>query len=894
MFPEARSPSDNELEALPLFAHDDDGAHFTLLQERAAGRQHRGAAPAGVVCPSPVQVLLFCCLVGLAFIAGRYSSAADPAATVITQRQAFNRTVSSHTLATPPATTMTAPALAASLPACIPAPLVCEGRIRPFNMTPFSLPFNPREVSLVEEQELWPLAKVPERYAALAQRARVPQLFGVPAPYCQEWTALDNTVTQQQAPPPLPSHSNRSTVGLALRPISSATLPFPCIHPSGSKVAHIVATVVTFCGRQNVTIPRIRDGWGSWLQHIYYASATPQLGLINLHVPHSDRWARSSMEEMHALKSLVDLHPGAPWYMKSDDDAWVHVPRVVRMLARFDPDQPWYIGNQLRFATHKIPGSEQIIQQLSYCAGGTGYYLSRAAMALIYPHLLSPILSCCSDVQVGWLTHEYGGFGCTNVPGIVGGPIDDINKPAISYHYVTPPQQTFLNEHRYPIDKMRETEFKRTDMTIKHVQTTTPVYSTLRQWVSAELAVAFPLPVPRTRVPVAASVQSQMLGHLASLAVSRDAVLSVYVSSEYRAFGYILRRSYRLTAPRWVPPKGFDCPRPRDGTCSFMDARSAARACDGIAACRGFTCERGVGDCRLYVGPLHHEFTHSFESYYRNSTDVVLADLPTLLSLDLSARAMTPGALAASDFNFSAPCSALHKCVFAFALYGNNPRYTNGTMENLRLAARLFPQWACRVYHDDTVTPTVLAQLRRLGAELSPVHASGATGGGMFWRFSIASDPTVHRFVIADGDSRLHARQQAAIAEWMDSGFSIHIMRDHPAHARPINGGMWGGVRGALSGMSRLIANWSAVPESGYGADQDFLGLRVWPLVEFDQMAHDSYSCERFRNSRGFPTPRPDNFMHVGQVVRTHTTQHTHTTHKNTQTSSDTRTSMHR
>ena len=38
------------------------------------------------------------------------------------------------------------------------------------------------------------------------------------------------------------------------------------------------------------------------------------------------------------------------------------------------------------------------------------------------------------------------------------------------------------------------------------------------------------------------------------------------------------------------------------------------------------------------------------------------------------------------------------------------------------------------------------------------------------------------------------------------------------------------------------------------------------PLLEPELLAHDSYSCELFPGSRPFPTRRPADFQHVGQV----------------------------
>ena len=47
-------------------------------------------------------------------------------------------------------------------------------------------------------------------------------------------------------------------------------------------------------------------------------------------------------------------------------------------------------------------------------------------------------------------------------------------------------------------------------------------------------------------------------------------------------------------------------------------------------------------------------------------------------------------------------------------------------------------------------------------------------------------------FLSRDLDSRLNAREAAAVAEFLQSGAGVHIMRDHPAHAAVMMGGMWG------------------------------------------------------------------------------------------------------
>merc|ERR1712203_1143619 len=100
----------------------------------------------------------------------------------------------------------------------------------------------------------------------------------------------------------------------------------------------------------------------------------------------------------------------------------------------------------------------------------------------------------------------------------------------------------------------------------------------------------------------------------------------------------------------------------------------------------------------------------------------------------------------------------------------------------------------------------------------------------MFWRFLVAADATVDRYIVRDSDSRLNPRERLAVEEWILPGLKIHSIRDHPNHDRPLNGGMWGGVRGVVTDMAALVSQWSN--RDRYMGDLDFLNQKVWPRTE--------------------------------------------------------------
>lgn len=202
--------------------------------------------------------------------------------------------------------------------------------------------------------------------------------------------------------------------------------------------------------------------------------------------------------------------------------------------------------------------------------------------------------------------------------------------------------------------------------------------------------------------------------------------------------------------------------------------------------------------------------------------------------------------------------------VVSFSLYGTSPRYTVGALENARLMADYYTGWEMWVYHDESVPDHVLSDLRR-HACVRLINMQGhALKSRMSWRFLVASEPTVARYVVRDIDSRLSAREAAAVAEWVGLGKRFHVMRDHPSHSNyAMSGGMWGGLSTAVPGMGALLAQRNLNDE--YLTDMDFLNRVVWPLAEKSVLQHDAFSCERFGGGVGFPLPRIA-WEHVGGV----------------------------
>lgn len=205
----------------------------------------------------------------------------------------------------------------------------------------------------------------------------------------------------------------------------------------------------------------------------------------------------------------------------------------------------------------------------------------------------------------------------------------------------------------------------------------------------------------------------------------------------------------------------------------------------------------------------------------------------------------------------------------SFSLYvrgGSGRKYLIGAERNVELAKQFYPDWKCVFWCDKSVPETSIQSLTKAGAivikQPAPVYPP------MFWRFLIADvgvmTPFVSRYLVRDADSRIGQREADACNQWIESRRPFWTARDHPAHARPINGGMWGAVAGCIPKMTALMDMFPHKDE--YHSDSEFLDKILWPLVKDKAFQHDSFSSKAYPGSFPFPTKRKDQKDFVGQV----------------------------
>jgi hypothetical protein len=206
--------------------------------------------------------------------------------------------------------------------------------------------------------------------------------------------------------------------------------------------------------------------------------------------------------------------------------------------------------------------------------------------------------------------------------------------------------------------------------------------------------------------------------------------------------------------------------------------------------------------------------------------------------------------------------------LITFSLFGDRPIYVEGAIENARLAREIYPGWVARFYVADDVSEDVIERLKSHGAEVI-VCKKKQSYDGLLWRFTPLMEDDVEVWVSRDCDSRLGVREKAAVDEWLESGKSLHVMRDAHNHTYPIMAGMFGvhntlfhtryGMRDLTHEprtikrfFRKLIGRRAATDVRDY--DQTLLRETLWKDALQDHICHDHWNNT---HPVGTPTTKP-------------------------------------
>ena len=186
---------------------------------------------------------------------------------------------------------------------------------------------------------------------------------------------------------------------------------------------------------------------------------------------------------------------------------------------------------------------------------------------------------------------------------------------------------------------------------------------------------------------------------------------------------------------------------------------------------------------------------------------------------------------------------ATEKLVFAFSLFGDKRKYTEGMVVNARQISARFPDARIQVYIADDVPADISVRLSNYpNVRLIPVKRLADTQNTLD-RFKALDDDDCDVLISRDTDSRVHDRDAACIEDFLASNKLLHIIRDHRCHGVRILAGMWGLRKKALTQpIQPMIQTWlsSHGNPTRYGCDQMFLAYVIYPAFVGRAMIHDA------------------------------------------------------
>jgi hypothetical protein len=186
--------------------------------------------------------------------------------------------------------------------------------------------------------------------------------------------------------------------------------------------------------------------------------------------------------------------------------------------------------------------------------------------------------------------------------------------------------------------------------------------------------------------------------------------------------------------------------------------------------------------------------------------------------------------------------------VISVSLFGSQKKYLIGSIKLADSVARRLHTWHLVFYVGQSVPLKHERILASKGATIirvgEPENLSASA-----WRFRAASLGEPGWVLFRDADSIVSRREASAIGQWVNSGLTGHLIRDHPFHSSPIMAGLWGLRPVSTKWFHYALENYSF--SDHYGSDQEFLAEHVYPRIVQQSLIHTSFHHHETQGQRG-------------------------------------------
>lgn len=198
----------------------------------------------------------------------------------------------------------------------------------------------------------------------------------------------------------------------------------------------------------------------------------------------------------------------------------------------------------------------------------------------------------------------------------------------------------------------------------------------------------------------------------------------------------------------------------------------------------------------------------------------------------------------------------------SFSLWGDDPKYLRGAIENVKRGREIYDGWIYRFYIAANLNGRPeINKLQELGAEVH-VCVGNPSREGLYWRMWPVFYAQHDIVAIRDADSRPSMRERSCVTEFEQSDAAAHTIRDHRCHTTAIMGGLWAcrpaRIKGLLPHLRqsfddrlrfvRTAPDSAGAPKHGHMqfSDQDWLQVAIYDsLPECEMLCHDDWKRAR-------------------------------------------------
>lgn len=183
--------------------------------------------------------------------------------------------------------------------------------------------------------------------------------------------------------------------------------------------------------------------------------------------------------------------------------------------------------------------------------------------------------------------------------------------------------------------------------------------------------------------------------------------------------------------------------------------------------------------------------------------------------------------------------------IISISVWGTDRRYLEGAVKNILMAENFFSDWFIFLYVS-TESYFYFKDLNNKRVKIVKIDVDPLNGS--FWRFYPFFEEDGY-VLSRDADSRLSLRESQAVDEWVRSGKTYTIIRDHPRHFDfPMLAGMWGAITPLNENLREKMMNYSG--RHNYLIDQEYLTKEIWPIASNDCLIHSMNENSWFSSCR--------------------------------------------